>query len=83
MPPKALKQILFKIESVAQFLEKVDPENKKLCGKLSTYYTCSSEQLNERRNANHFRNSLKMFLMILFDNSYRLAFELVRTLRLH
>ena len=34
MPPKALKQILFKIESTAQFLEKIDPENKKLVGKL-------------------------------------------------
>lgn len=33
MPPKALKQILFKIESTANFLEKIDPENKKLCGK--------------------------------------------------
>ena len=33
MPPKALKQILFKIESTANFLEKIDAENKKLCGK--------------------------------------------------
>ena len=33
MPPKALKQILFKVESTNQFLELVDPSNKKLVGK--------------------------------------------------
>ena len=33
MPPKALKQILFTIESTAQFLEIVDKENKRLNSK--------------------------------------------------
>lgn len=33
MPPKALKQILFTLESTAEFLAKIDPENKRLSGK--------------------------------------------------
>ena len=33
MPPKALKQVIFPIESPAEFLEKIDKENQKVCGK--------------------------------------------------
>ena len=33
MPPKALKQILFPIESTGEFLEKIDKENAKVVGK--------------------------------------------------
>ena len=36
MPPKALKQILFPIESSADFLEKIDAERNKICGKPVT-----------------------------------------------
>ena len=33
MPPKVLKQIVFPIESTGEFLEKIDKENAKICGK--------------------------------------------------
>ena len=55
MPPKALKQILFKIESTAQFLEKIDPENKKLVGKLDIlikWYSWATER-NQKWILNH------------------------------
>ena len=32
MPPKALKQIVFPIESTGEFLEKIDKENAKVQG---------------------------------------------------
>ena len=34
MPPKKLRQVLFKIESREQFMEKVSPENNKLICKF-------------------------------------------------
>ena len=77
MPPKALKQILFKIEGTADFLGKIDPDYKKLCGKftrLNNFLFITTDAIVTMNN---------LLMIYVAWSSYRSTFELVRTLRLH
>ena len=64
MPPKALKQILFKLETTADFLAKIDPEYKKLVGKyicFSCYLSFKVYAIALRYSLDHFYNLILIF----------------------